>query len=77
MQSRALEAYEAIAQFIDEKVVYTDAGIILPEVFILYKSKIGDYSSILDFNQLKNLIKTELNGLDKDEPVVALIRRRK
>lgn len=77
MQSRALEAYEAIAQFIDEKVVYTDAGMILPEVFILYKSKIGDYSSILDFNQLKNLIKTELNGLDKDEPVVALIRRRK
>lgn len=75
-QTKAETAVQDIAAYIEEKAVYNDIGMLLPEVFILYKSRIADYTKILDFSQLKILIKLELEGLDKKEPVLCILHRR-
>ncbi|MBU9728434.1 hydantoinase/oxoprolinase family protein [Diplocloster modestus] len=76
-QTCVKNAQAGIAEFIEDKATYNDVGMILPEVFLLYKSRIADYSSILDFDQLKGLIRIELQGLEEEEPVVCVVRTRK
>ncbi len=66
-----------IAAFIEEKAVYSDVGMVVPEVFLLYRSRIVDYTSVLDFSQIRTLLSIELEGLEPDEPVVALLHPRK
>ena len=70
-------AQQDIIEFVENKAAYSDVGMILPEVFILYRSRIADYSSILDLAQLKALTAVELEGIDKNEPVVVLAHPRK
>ena len=77
LQTTVHHAEKQAIDFIEEKIKYSDVGMILPEVFLLYKSKMVDYSTVLDPVQLKNLIKIELDGLNGDEPLVVLIRMRK
>jgi N-methylhydantoinase A len=50
---------------------------VLPEVFILHGSRIADYSTILNYEQLKSLVGIELEGLPENEPVAVFISRRK
>jgi len=70
-------AHQDIMEFVESKAAYSDVGMLLPEVFILYKSRIADYSSILEFEQLKALAAVELEGIDENEPVVVLVNPRK
>lgn len=77
MQTSAGSAQAGIAAFIEDKAIYNDVGMVLPEVFLLYKSRIADYSSILDFDQLKGLIRIELQGLAEEEPIVCVVRTRR
>lgn len=77
LQTTAGRAMGHIAAFVEKKADYNDVGMILPEVFVLYKSRIADYASILSFESLQGLIDIELQGLDEQEPVVCLLRARK
>lgn len=77
METQAETALAQIAAFVEAKAFYNDVGMIVPEVFLLYKSRIADYSSILNFEQLQDLIHVELQGLPKEEPVACILRVRK
>jgi N-methylhydantoinase A/oxoprolinase/acetone carboxylase beta subunit len=66
-----------IHSFIEQEAEYNDVGMVLPEVFILHGSRIADYSTILNYEQLKSLVGIELEGLPENEPVAVFISRRK
>jgi N-methylhydantoinase A/oxoprolinase/acetone carboxylase beta subunit len=68
---------DAIYGFIERESEYNDVGMVLPEVFILHGNRIADFSTILNYGQLKSLVDIELEGLPKNEPVVVFINRRK
>lgn len=76
-QTEAGHALDAIAAFVEKRADYNDMGLVLPEVFLLYKNRIVDYSSILEFEQLKKLIEVELQGLEEREPILCILRVRK
>ena len=65
-----------VAAFLSEVSNYSDAGQILPEVFLLYGSRIADFSSILGQDQVMALARMELEGAAQDEPVLVLTHRR-
>lgn len=67
----------AIHGFIERESEYNDVGMVLPEVFILHGNRIADFSTILNYDQLKSLVGIELEGLPENEPVVVFINRRK
>lgn len=77
LQTVMHKANHEIPAFIEKNSIYNDAGMIIPEVFVLYKSRIADFSTILDFEKIKELIKIELQGLKQDEPVVVIVQPRK
>ena len=62
--------------FIESASDYSDVGITLAQFFIVYKNRIADYSTILDFKQLLGLVSIELQGLDDDEVVIMLSSKR-
>jgi hypothetical protein len=62
--------------FAEEQANYNDAGMVIPEVFLLYKNRIADFSSILQIEQLRGLVQAELEGLPGDEPVVIITHKR-
>ncbi|SCX74901.1 hydantoinase/oxoprolinase family protein [Alkaliphilus peptidifermentans] len=66
----------AFNRFIDDVSVHNDVGMIIPEIFMLYGSRIVDFSTILDSVQLLSLIQIELQGLEDNEPIVLVARPR-
>lgn len=68
---------DALDSFIEQEAEYNDVGMVLPKVFLLYGNRITDFSTILNYDQLKSLISIELEGLPMDEPVVVFISMRK
>lgn len=84
LQSNAGAVYQNVAgnlqalfTFIEKQAEYNDVGMIIPEVFILYGSRIADFSTILNYNQLKELIMVEIKGLKDTEPVIVVTCKRK
>jgi len=65
-----------IGAFLQEVSNYTDAGQILPEVFLLCNSRIVDFTSILEQAQVESLVQLELEGVPTDTPVILLVTRR-
>ena len=65
-----------IPEFIQSESIYNDVGMIIPEIFMLYKSRVVDFSTILDYKQVMELIRIELDGLEEDEPIVLLAHPR-
>ena len=65
-----------IGKFIESASDYSDVGMTLAEFFLIYKNRIADYSTILDYKQLLGLIRIELEGLDDNEPVIMLSGKR-
>ena len=65
-----------LKEFIESASDYSDVGITLAQFFIVYKNRIADYSSILDYSQLLGLVNLELEGLDDDEIIVMLSAKR-
>jgi len=65
-----------VDKFIESVSDYSDAGITLAQFFIIYKNRIADVSSVIDFKQLLGMIKVELQGLDDDEIIIMLSNKR-
>lgn len=63
--------------FLQEVSSYSDAGQILPEVFLLYGSRIVDFTSVLQQSQVEALVKMELEGAASAAPVILLAKHRK
>lgn len=76
LQCTAKDLY-MVHSFIEQEAEYNDVGMVLPEVFILHGSRIADFSTILNYEQLKSLIGIELEGLPENEPAAVFISRRK
>ncbi len=68
---------DTVHAFIEQEAEYNDVGMVLPEVFILHGNRIADFSTILNYDQLKTMISIELEGLSADELIVIFINRRK
>ncbi len=76
LQCTAKDLY-MVHSFIEQEAEYNDVGMVLPEVFILHGNRIADFSTILNYEQLKSLIGIELEGLPENEPAAVFISRRK
>lgn len=63
-------------KYLENISVYSDAGQVLPQVFMIYGSRIADYSSILKQDEVEELIRLELKGLNSKEPIFLLIKKR-
>jgi N-methylhydantoinase A/oxoprolinase/acetone carboxylase beta subunit len=75
-ETTAGEAGEALASLLDETVVFTDAGPVLPQVFLAMRSKIVNLSGLLTAEQVKALASTEIGDLVPQEMVLLLVGRR-
>lgn len=70
------ENYKEALSYVERCAKYSDAGILLPRVFLIYSSRICDYSSILDLKQLESLVKLETEGLEPEEKIIIAVERR-
>ena len=68
--------YNGLNRFVELASDYSDAGITIAQFFIVYKNRVADYSSVLEFKQLIGLINVELEGLDDEETVILLSSKR-
>lgn len=75
--SSTADSIESLFGFIEKEAVYNDVGMVVPEVFLLFRNRICDYSTIIDYSQLKDVIRIEIADLPSTEQVVLLINRRK
>lgn len=76
-KTTAGRSLDQISAFIEKSAAYNDVGMMMPEVFVLYKSRVADYSSVLSLESLKELLDIELQGLDEREAVLCLLHIRK
>jgi len=61
-----------LARAIDEDTTYGDVGRALPDLFVLRRSRIAEFTGMADADQLAALAEEELAGVDDEEPVVVL-----
>ncbi|MGF7145388.1 N-methylhydantoinase A/oxoprolinase/acetone carboxylase beta subunit [Anaerotaenia torta] len=67
---------KTIKAFIERVSDFSDVGITLAQFFLIYKNRIVDYSSVLNYEQLLNLIELELEGLSDHDRVVVISSKR-
>lgn len=60
--------------FIKEISDFNDAGIIVPQIYMLYSGRIADFSTIVNFEQIMRLIKLEAQNIPSGEKIVLLSR---
>lgn len=68
---------QALEKHLQAVSAYSDAGQVLPEAFLLYGSRIIDFTSIIQQAQLLPLIKIELADAAPDTPIILLTHKRK
>jgi N-methylhydantoinase A/oxoprolinase/acetone carboxylase beta subunit len=61
-----------LARAIDEDTTYGDVGRALPDLFVLRRSRIAEFTGMADADQLAALAEEELAGVDDEEPIVVL-----
>ena len=71
------QQWQSALAYVESRAAYSDAGMMIPRVFMIYGERICDYSSILDFKQLESLIKLETEGLEPTERIILALERRK
>jgi len=62
---------------IDADTVYGDVGRALPEIYVIYNTRIADVGGTAERDGAVALIREELAGLDHTTPVVILTARRR
>ena len=76
LQTTVSDSVSDIDRFLQDVSDYSDAGQILPEVYLLYGSRIVDFSSVLEQTQVESLMKMELNGMPDNTSIVLLAKHR-
>jgi N-methylhydantoinase A/oxoprolinase/acetone carboxylase beta subunit len=66
-----------LPRLIDETTSYGDGGSRAPALQLLIGPRIADLSGVLDESQLISLARTEVEGRDRDESLVAVLEARK
>jgi len=64
-----------LGEFFEKHTIYGDAGRELPDMFIIYRGRILDFSGLISLEQIQSLLQVELASVPDDEPVAALIKR--
>lgn len=76
MITKAVKALDDISVFVKEVSDYNDAGMIIPNLFLIYGGRIADLSTIMEESQIMNMVSIEINGLEENEVVIAISQRR-
>ena len=63
-----------LMQFLENHTEFGDAGRTIPEIFMLYRSRIADYSGLQTSDQVISLAETELQEVASGEPVFCLAK---
>ncbi len=61
-----------LARMVDSLTDYGDAGRAIPDIFILYGSRIANFSGLADLDQVTALAEVELRSLDSDTRLVVI-----
>lgn len=67
---------EELQRLVDNTKTYTDAGPMVPDVFVLYGSRIADLSGLSSSDQIVAIAEEELRGIVEDKEVVIVADRR-
>jgi len=68
-QSTVNDVERDLVKFAELYTSYSDAGVIIPKVFILIGSRILDFSGLIEMNQIIPLLQIELKHYSSEEPV--------
>ena len=60
---------EDLTQAVDSLTDYGDAGRTLPDIFLLYGTRLANFSGLATLEQVLTLVEVELGGLDPDCPL--------
>ena len=74
--TKAERAIKDISTFIKEVSDYNDAGMIVPNVFLIYVGRIADLSTLMEEGQIMNMVSIETKGLGEDEAVIVISQER-
>ncbi len=74
---KAGRAVENVSAFIREVSEYNDAGMFVPNVFLIYASRIADLSTLMEESQIMDMVSIETKGLGEDEAVIVISQKRK
>lgn len=65
-----------LLQFLEGHTEYGDAGRAIPEIFVVYRSRVTDMSGLQTADQVISLAETELQEVGAEEPVYCLAKFR-
>ena len=68
-QTAVSDVEKDLVNFTELYTSYSDAGVIIPRVFILIGSRIIDFSGLIEMNQIIPLLQVELKRYSNSEPV--------
>lgn len=58
---------------VESLTIYSDGGKEIPDVFLMYGKRMIDLSGLIDVNQIVSLGKVEIQGLDENQKVYAVV----
>lgn len=76
MEGTKEDLMKEMTSFLKDSSSYSDAGQILGEVYFLHGSRINDYSTVLDQEQVESLIRAECRGLKEDANSILIVKKR-
>ena len=65
-----------LSGFLENHTEYGDAGRAIPEMFLVYRSRIADLSGLQTADHVTSLAETELQEISAEEPVFCLAKLR-
>ncbi len=63
---------EELSRAVEQLTDYGDAGRSIPDIFIIYKARIANFSGLVDLDQVIALVAVELHSLDPDVELVVI-----
>ena len=69
--------FEMLPRALDEKSLYGDGGLVMPEVYLAVGAKVVDLSNLAGVNQVLALCRMELQQIPASEPIVVIISEKK
>lgn len=65
-----------LGQLIDEFTVFSDAGGLFPDVFVVLSGRIIDLSGLVSKDHIQSLLRVETESFSGDEPAIALVAKK-
>lgn len=67
---------DGLKRVLKEYSTYSDAGQTIPEIILFHKSRVFDYSGLMNQKQVETISSLDLNGVDGDEQIIFMVTKR-